>query len=178
VKRRYLYVLLFSVPIVLASAIVAFAVFGAAAGILWLFLAGDNPWPPAADALLGAVFILAFAASALTFTSWAYAVGRQEEASAALNARHAWAAVGATALLLLAIIAYESHVGNLAPPTAEMRCADVCQAEGFAGSGTPPRTAGAVTCTCFDPQGREAVTVPMENGVPRHFQERTRDVGY
>jgi len=89
VKRRYLYLLFFSVPIVLASAIVAFAVFGAAAGILWLFLAGDNPWPPAANILLGAVFVLAFAASALAFTSWAYAVGQQEETAAALNVKHA-----------------------------------------------------------------------------------------
>jgi len=100
VKRRYLYLLLFSVPIVLASAVVAFAVFGAAAGIVWLFLAGDTPWPPAADILLGAVFVLAFAASALAFTSWAYAVGRQAEASAALNGTHVWAAVGTTVLLL------------------------------------------------------------------------------
>ena len=45
-KRRYLYLVLFSVPIVLASAIVAFAVFGAAAGIVWLFLAGDTPGRP------------------------------------------------------------------------------------------------------------------------------------
>ena len=97
-KRRYLYLLLFSVPIVLASAVVAFAVFGAAAGILWLLLAGDTPWPPAADTLLGGVFVLAFAASALAFTSWAYAVGRQEETATSLNVRHAVAAVGATVL--------------------------------------------------------------------------------
>jgi len=166
VKRRYLYLLFFSVPIVLASAIVAFAVFGAAAGILWLFLAGDNPWPPAANILLGAVFVLAFAASALAFTSWAYAVGRQEEAHASLNATHVWAAVGATGLLLLAVVAYEWHVGNIGTPTADMRCADFCRAKRFAGSGMPPRNAGAATCTCFDPQGREAVTVPTENVVP------------
>ena len=166
-KRRYLYLLLFSVPIVLASAVVAFAVFGAAAGIVWLFLAGDTPWPPAADILLGAVFVLAFAASALAFTSWAYAVGRQAEASAALNGTHVWAAVGATVLLLLGIAAYQWHVGNLGPKTDGVRCADFCQAEGFAGSGMPPRHAGAATCTCFDPQGREALNVPMGEVGPR-----------
>ena len=166
-KRRYLYLLLFSVPIVLASAVVAFAVFGAAAGIVWLFLAGDTPWPPAADILLGAVFVLAFAASALAFTSWAYAVGRQAEASAALNGTHVWAAVGATVLLLLGIAAYQWHVGNLGPKTDGVLCADFCRGKGFAGSGMPPRNAGAATCTCFDPQGREAVTVPMETVTPR-----------
>ena len=105
-KRRYLYLLLFSVPIVLASAVVAFAVFGAAAGILWLFLAGDTPWPPGANALLGAVFMLALVASVLAFTSWAYAVGQQAEAATALNVKHVWAAAGATALLLLVVVAY------------------------------------------------------------------------
>ena len=167
-QRRYLYLLLFSVPIVLASAVVAFAVFGAAAGILWLLLAGDTPWPPAANALLGAVFVLAFAASALAFTSWAYAVGRQEETVAALNGKHAVAAVSATVLLLLVVVAYQWHVGNIGPKTDGVLCADFCRAEGFAGSGMPPRNAGAATCTCFDPQGREAVTVPMETVVPRH----------
>ena len=167
-KKRYLYLLLYSVPIVLASAVVAFAVFGAAAGILWLFLAGDNPWPPAANALLGAVFVLAFAASALAFLSWAYAVGRQEEASAALNRKHAVAAVGATVLLLLGIVAYQWHVGNIGPKTEGVLCADFCRSKGFAGSGMPPRNAGAATCSCFDPQGREAAKVPMETVVPRN----------
>ena len=166
-KRRYLYLLLFSVPIVLGAAVVAFAVFGAAAGILWLFLAGDTPWPSAAHTLLGAVFALAFAASALAFTSWAYAVGQQEETAAALNVKHAWAAAGATALLLLAVVAYQWHVGNIGPRTDGVLCGDFCRAEGFAGSGMPPRHAGAATCICFDPQGREAVTVPMESVVPR-----------
>jgi len=167
VKRRYLYLLLFSVPMVLASAVVAFAVFGAAAGILWLFLAGDTPWSPVADALLGAVFVLAFAASALAFTSWAYAVGRQEETATSLNVRHAVAAVGATVLLLLVVVAYQWHVGNIGRSTDGVLCADYCQAKGFAGSGMPPRNAGAATCTCFDPQGREAVTVPMGEVGPR-----------
>jgi len=167
VKRRYLYLLLFSVPIVLASAVVAFAVFGAAAGIVWLFLAGDTPWPPAADILLGAVFVLAFAASALAFASWAYAVGRQAEASAALNGKHAVAAVGATVLLLLGIVAYQWHVGNIGPKTDGVVCADFCRGKGFAGSGMPPRNAGAATCTCFDPQGREALNVPMGEVGPR-----------
>ena len=166
-KRRYLYLLLFSVPIVLASAVVAFAVFGAAAGILWLLLAGDTPWPPGADILLGAVFVLAFAASALAFMSWAYAVGRQEETVAALNGKHAVAAVGATVLLLLGIAAYQWHVGNIGPKTDGVLCADFCRGKGFAGSGMPPRNEGAATCTCFDPQGREAVTVPMGEVGPR-----------
>jgi hypothetical protein len=168
VKRRYLYLLLFSVPIVLAAAVLAFAVFGAAAGVLWLFVAGDNPWPSSANTLLVAVFVLAFVASAFVFTSRAYAVGRREEAQPSLNATHVVAAAGATALLLLAIVAYQWHVGNIGPKTEGVLCADFCRGKGFAGSGMPPRHAGAATCTCFDPQGREAVKVPMADVVPRN----------
>jgi uncharacterized membrane protein YhaH (DUF805 family) len=167
VKRRYLYVVLFSVPIVLGAAVLAFAVFGAAAGVLWLFVAGDNPWPSSANTLLVAVFVLTFAALALAFTSRAYTVGRREEAHASLNATHAWAAVGATALLILAVGAYQWHVGNIGPKPDDVLCAEFCLGKGFAGSGMPPRNAGAATCSCFDTQGREAVKVPMENVVPR-----------
>jgi len=167
-KRRYLYVLLFSVPIVLASAVISFAVFGAAAGVLWLFVAGDSPWPSSANTSLVALFVLAFAASSLALTSRAYAVGRREEAQASLNAKHALAAVGATALLLLAVGAYQWHVGNIGARTDDVLCSEFCRAKGFAGSGMPPRNAGAATCTCFDTQGREVATVPMENVVPRN----------
>ena len=166
-KRRYLYVLLFSVPIVLASAVLALAVFGAAAGVLWLFVAGDNPWSSSANTILVAVFVLAFAASALALTSRAYAVGRREEAQPSLNATHVVAAVGATALLLLAIVAYQWHVGNIGARSDDVRCSEFCRGKGFAGSGMPPRNAGAAMCTCFDPQGREAVKVPMADVVPR-----------
>ena len=166
-KRRYLYVVLFSVPIVLASAVLAVAVFGAAAGVLWLFVAGDSPWPSAATTLLVAVFVLAFAASALVLTHRAYVVGRREEARPSLNPKHVVAAVGATALLLLAIVAYQWHVENIGAKSDDVRCADFCRDKGFAGSGMPPRNARAATCTCFDPQGREAVKVPMADVVPR-----------
>ena len=44
-KRRYVYVLLFATPAFLASIIVSLLLFGAAAGVLWLFVFGDNPWP-------------------------------------------------------------------------------------------------------------------------------------
>lgn len=58
-KRRYLYVLLFGVPALLASIIISFLLFGAAAGILWIFVLGDNPWPSSTDNMLTAMFVLA-----------------------------------------------------------------------------------------------------------------------
>jgi hypothetical protein len=53
-RRRHLYVFMFSVPGLLASLLVSFAVFGAAAGVLWLFVYGDKPWPPVAGHISGA----------------------------------------------------------------------------------------------------------------------------
>jgi hypothetical protein len=43
-RRRYLYVLMFSVPALLASLMMSVAVLGTAAGVLWLFVYGDDPW--------------------------------------------------------------------------------------------------------------------------------------
>ncbi len=162
-KKRHLYVLLFSVPIVLASAVIAFVVFGAAAGAFWLFVFGDRAWPPAATVGLAALFLLVFAASAFALTCRAYALGRAQEAQASLDARHVLAAAGAAAFLLLVIVAYQWHVGNIGRKTEESFCSEFCEGKGFAGSGTPPRNAGAATCSCFDAQGREAVKVPMES---------------
>ncbi len=166
-KRRYLYVLLFGVPILLASAVIAFTVFGAAAGAFWLFVAGDSPWPSSAETILGALFVLAFAGSSLALAYRTYAVGRRQEARASLNARHAWAAVAVTALLLLAVVSYQWRVGNFGAKTDDVLCSEFCLGKGYAGSGRPPRDAGAATCTCFDTQGREVARVPMENLVPR-----------
>ena len=56
-KRRYLYVLIFGVPALLVSVIISFLLFGAAAGVLWIFVFGDNPWPAFAGKMLTAVFI-------------------------------------------------------------------------------------------------------------------------
>ena len=166
-KRRYLYVLLFSVPIVLASAAISLAVFGAGAGLLWLFAFGDGPWPSSTNITLVALFLLAFAASLLALMYRAYAAGRRQETYASLNANHVLAALGVTALLLLAVFSYQWHVGNIGARTDDVLCSEFCQGKGFAASGTPPRNAGARTCSCFDTQGREVTIVPMENVLPR-----------
>ena len=42
-KRRYLYSILVCVPGPVVSLIITLVVFGAAAGVLWIFIFGDNP---------------------------------------------------------------------------------------------------------------------------------------
>jgi hypothetical protein len=160
-KRRYLYVLLFSVPAFLASSLIAFVLFGTAAGVLWLFVLGDNPWPSSANTLLVAMLILTWMTSWVVFMSIAYVAGKQQEGHAALNAKHVMVSAGATALLVLLIVLHQWSVGNIGTKTDTVLCSEFCQGKGFAGSGMPPRNTGAATCSCFDAQGREAVKVPI-----------------
>lgn len=58
-KQRYLYVLLFSVPALLAAALIALFLFGVAAGALWIFVYGDTSWPASAGKVLPGIFIVA-----------------------------------------------------------------------------------------------------------------------
>ena len=162
-KKRYLYVLLFTVPILLASTVVAFVVFGAAAGFMWLFVAGDEPWPAATDAILVALFGVAFAGSLAVLGYRAYVAGKAGEDDPSFSARPALVAGGVTVLLVLGIASYQWRVGNIGPKPDGVVCSEFCAGKGFMGSSMPPRNAGPASCTCMDAQGREGITVPMES---------------
>lgn len=160
-KKRYLYVLLFGVPALLAAMIVSVLLFATAAGVLWIFVFGDEPWPSSADALLTSVLVLVCVALWLALTSVAYVYGKRQEGRGALNTRHVTASTAATALLVLLVLAHQRGVGNIGPQSDSALCSEFCRSRGFAGSGMPSRDAGAPTCSCFDTQGREAAKVPM-----------------
>jgi hypothetical protein len=162
-KRRYLYVLLYSVPALLASIIVSFLLFGAAAGFLWIFVFGDNPWPSAAGNILAAMLVLACMTLWIALLSVAYAAGKKQEAQAALNVRHVMASAGATSLLVLLVALQQWSVGNIGTKSDSVLCSEFCREKGFLASHMSPRDAVAATCSCLDEHGREAVTIPMEN---------------
>lgn len=161
-KKRYLYVLVFGAPILLASTIAAFAVFGAAAGFIWLFVAGDDAWPAATDTILVALFVLAFAATALALAALAYVTGKKREQERSGMRAPVVAAGAASAVLVLAIVAHQWRIGNLGAKPDSVVCSEFCMGKGSAGSSMPPRNSGLATCSCLDAQGREAITVPME----------------
>jgi len=161
-NRRHTYVIFFAIPAFLASLMIAGLMFGAGAGALWLFVFGDNPWPSAAGNVLAAGFVLVFAASWLGLLSVAYSAGKRHEASPGLDARLVWASSGATALLVLLVLAHQRGVGNIGPKDNGLLCSEFCQAKGYSGSGMPPRNSGDTTCSCYDAQGREAVKAPIE----------------
>jgi hypothetical protein len=133
--------------------------FGAAAGVLWIFVYGDDPWPSAAGNALTAMLVLTCVTLWAVFLSVAYVAGKRQEAHATLNARHVMASLGATALLLALVVSHQWREGNIGAQSDDVLCAVFCHGWGFAGSGMPPRDAGAATC--IDAQGREAVKVPM-----------------
>lgn len=160
-QRRYVYLLIFGGPALLVAIVVATLLFGAATGILWLFVFGDDPWPAYAEAVLTAAFVLGCLTLWALFLSAAYAAGKAQEARATLNPRHVIGAVGVTALLVLIVVTHQWQVGNLGAKSAGVLCAEFCQAKGYAGSGMPPRDAGAAICSCIDGQGREALTLPL-----------------
>jgi hypothetical protein len=91
----------------------------------------------------------------------AYASGRKQEASPALNRKHVALAAGATVMLIVVIAAHQWGVGNIGTPSDGALCSDLCRTKGYAGSGMPPRNSGVRTCSCFDAQGREALKLPL-----------------
>jgi len=161
-KRRYLYVFLFAAPTFLLSVIAGALLLGASAGVLWLFVFGDNPWPSEADTLLTAVFVLGGAAFWIAQLSVAYAVGKREEAKPSLNRTHVLISVGATVALAVLIAVRLSGVGFRERPDS-LICADHCLAAGASGSGMPPRDSGDRTCSCYDAEGRVITSIQLQD---------------
>jgi hypothetical protein len=161
-RRRHLYVFMFSVPGLFASLLVSFAVFGAAAGVLWLFVYGDEAWPPLAGHILMVLFAVTAVGSWFLLMRLAYAAGRRAEGSESLNRAHVLGAVLATVALPLVALFHQWRVGNIGPRTEGQACMDFCTTKGFSASAMPPRNSGERTCICLDAQGREAATLPID----------------
>jgi hypothetical protein len=160
-QRRYLYVLIFAAPTLLLSVIAGGMLLGAAAGALWLFVLGDDPWPAAADTLLTSVFVLSCAAFWIAQLSVAYAVGKREESKPTLSRSHVLLSVGSTVVLVVLIALRLSGVGVGNRPDS-LVCADHCLAAGAAGSGMPPRDSGDRTCSCYDAEGRVITSIQLQ----------------
>jgi hypothetical protein len=153
--------LLFGVPALLVSLIISFLLFGATAGVLWIFAFGDNPWLPFAEKMLAVTFFVACLTQLESIHFRHEDVGNKQAEYDSLNRKHFIASIGASALAVLAIVLHQWGVGNLGTRTEGELCSAFCQDKGFSASGMPPKNAGASTCSCFDAQGREAVKVPI-----------------
>ena len=162
-KKRYLYVFLLGIPGLFVAGIVSILLFGAFAGILWLYVFGDNPWPSYTEAILSILFILS------VLTIWAlsmvlgYIVGKRRENDPVLNKNHVLISGGLTVTFILLMVLQQWSVGNIGPKADTVLCSEFCARHGYSGSGMPPETFGDRICSCYDETGNEALAVPLDH---------------
>ena len=162
-KKRYLYSLLFGIPGLFIAGILSILAFGGLAGILWLYVFGDNPWPAYVEPLTSAFFILSVSAIWIAFIALGYTIGRRLEQDPILDRNHVLISAGLTVMFLLMIVFQQFGVGNLGPQSDSVLCSEFCVQHGYSGSGVPPQESGIRTCSCFDDNGHEAQIVPLES---------------
>lgn len=161
-KKRYIYALLFGIPGFLISLGLSVGFSGFGAGILWLFVFGDNPWPAYSGTTLVVLAAMVFLAAWIASIAAGFLIGKRLEKNGALNKSHIFASVGVTVLIVLFFFFQQWSVGNLGPNPESARCMDFCIQEGYSASSTPPQDSGERTCSCLDEAGREAITVPLD----------------
>jgi len=161
-KKRYIYFLLFGIPGFVVALIAAFVAFGIGAGVLWIFVFGDNPWPPAVDSVLPTLSLVVLVAAWVAITIFGYFYGKSMEDVAGLNKAHVLISVGATIAPIAVIVLHQFSVGNLGPPSDGARCSDYCRQAGYSASGMPPKDSGDRSCICYGDEGREIVRKPID----------------
>jgi hypothetical protein len=163
VKKRYLYSILFGVPGFFISLIILSVIFAIAAGILWLYFFGDDPWPSSIETMLPILFFLGFLGMWVTLIMVGYRTGKKLENDPQLNRIHIMVSAGLTFLFILFIALQQLRVGNIGPKSDELVCSDYCSLQGHSGSGMPPKNSGQRICSCFDDSGNEAIKIPIES---------------
>ncbi len=159
-RRRYLYLLLFAVPSALLGLIAAGVAVAGAAGVLWLFVFGDDPWPRQSDLIFAAVAVLAGAPVLGASLTMAYQVGKAQESKPRVPRGHLGLALGLTLAFGLLIV-LQLAGPRRGPVSDSERCADVCRHAGFSASSMPPRDSGLRTCSCLDEQGTAVRTIDL-----------------
>lgn len=153
---------MFAAPGCIVSLIGAFFVFGTAAGFLWIFVFGDNPWPQYTEVILPVLFFLSFLVLWVSTIIIGFITGKKLEGKLGLNKNHIMVSVAATILPIVFIILYQLSVGNIGPKSDGERCMDFCWQKGYSASSMPPRDSGESSCSCLDDSGFEIITVPIE----------------
>jgi hypothetical protein len=165
-KKRYIYSLLFGIPGLFVAGIVSILVFAAFAGILWLYVFGDDPWPGEAESILAVLFVLFFVVLWTGLIILGYLIGRRLERDPTLNRNHVLISAALTVIFLLLMLFQQWTVGNLGPISDSSLCSDFCARHGYAGSGMPPEDSGERTCSCYDDSGAEVFRVPLDHIAP------------
>lgn len=91
---------------------------GAGAGILWVFVYGDNTWPAAANHALMAFTSLIFFTTLAGILLASYSFGKRREASGGLSRWHIALAIGISILLPSVVLVHQWQVGNFGAGTS------------------------------------------------------------
>lgn len=161
-KKRYLYAVLWGVPGLFIAGIGTTVLVGMLLGVLWLYIFGDNAWPPAIDPIVTILGICTFLVVWLGLMLYGYRIGKRLESETGINRKHVMMSAGLTLLFIFFILIQQLSVGNLGPRSESLICSDFCVQKGYAGSGLPAADSGDRTCSCFDESGNEAIKVPLE----------------
>lgn len=165
-KKRYLYAFLFGIPGLFVAGIVAIFLFGAFAGLLWLYVFGDNPWPSFIEPLTTIAFVLTVLVLWAASIVLGFMVGKRLEKVALVNRNHVLLSAGLTGMFLLLILFQQWSVGNLGSGSDSLLCSDFCDQHGFSGSGMEPGTSDDRICSCYDDLGNEALRIPLDHLAP------------
>lgn len=167
-KKRYLYMLLFGVPGLFVSLILAFFAFGVTAGLFWIYVFGDDAWPASTETALLTVFIVTFLTGWITAVVAGYRAGMKREGEPGIDRNHILLSAVATLIPVVLIVVHQRYVGNIGSESPTVRCSAYCRDQGYAASGMPPRNSGDTGCICYDVHGEEAVRVPMDSVTTRN----------
>ena len=162
-KKRYVYSLLFGIPGLFVAGLISIFVFAAFAGILWLYVFGDNPWPASSETMIPALFVLVFGVLWVGLITFGYFIGKKRETDPLINRNHILISAGLTLMFILLMIFQQWSVGNLGPKSDGVLCSEFCTRHGYSGSGMPPQNSGDRTCSCYDASGNEALAVPLDS---------------
>ena len=165
-KKRYLYAFLFGSPGLFVAGMISIFLFGAFAGILWLFVFGDNPWPEYIEPLTSIAFVLTVLVLWMAFIVLGLIVGKRLERDPLVNRSHVLLSAGLTVMFLLLILFQQWSVGNLGPGSDSLLCSDFCVQHGFSGSGMEPGISDDRICSCYDDSGNEALRIPLDHLAP------------
>ena len=155
-KRRYLYLLLFALPATLLALIAAGVAVAGAAGVLWLFVFGDDPWPRQSDLSLAVIAVLAAAPVLAASFMMAWRAGLAQESQPRVPRGHLGLAIGLT-LALGALIVLQLAGPRRGPVSDGERCADWCRTSGFDASANGGAIRGK-TCSRTFPSRVEGST--------------------
>jgi|WetSurMetagenome_2_1015567.scaffolds.fasta_scaffold42254_5 hypothetical protein len=165
-QKRILYSILFGVPGLVLALEVAWLVAALTAGILWLAVYGDDPWPASINTPIFVLLALVFLTVWLSLAAIGFMVGKLLEKVPGLNKSHILVSAGVTLALILLILFQQGRIGNIGARSESTLCSNYCSQNGYNASSLPARNTGDRSCSCLDAVGHAVLTVPLDSLAP------------